>query len=121
MNSDPQKRHGASQFIAAEPGAIYDALVTPEAVAAWLPPKGAMGTIIEFDPVPGGAFRMILTFAEATGKSAENSDEVDATFVDLVPGERVALTVRFVSDQPEFGGTMRMTWQLTPQSKPRPV
>ena len=58
----------AFREIAAPSDRIYRALVTREAVQAWLPPPGAAGVIHEFEPKPGGAFRMTLTF-EAPGES----------------------------------------------------
>lgn len=113
--SDPSQRHSASRFIDADPGAVYAAFVTADALAAWLPPEGATAQVTAFEPRPGGAFRMTLTFATATGKSSENSDEVDASFVELVPDERIVQAIRFVSDQPEFAGTMTMRWNLEPR------
>ena len=49
----------------APPERVYRALVDPAMVREWLPPKGARGSIDEFDPRPGGAFRMTLTFDDA--------------------------------------------------------
>jgi uncharacterized protein YndB with AHSA1/START domain len=35
-------------------------------------------------------------------------------FVDVVPGRKLVQAVEFVSDDPAFSGTMRMTWTLDP-------
>jgi uncharacterized protein YndB with AHSA1/START domain len=60
---------------------------------------------------------MVLTYADPSsggGKSTAGSDIVEATFVELVEGERVVEAIAFESDDPSFAGTMTMTWQLTP-------
>lgn len=105
----------ASRIIAAPRDVIYAALVDPEALRTWLPPEGMTGEILEFDPRPGGAFRMELRYPEAGhGKTTDDSDLVEAEFAELVPGERVVQLVRFRSDDPDFAGTMRMVWDLEP-------
>lgn len=106
----------ASRAIAAAPERVYAALVDPEALAAWLPPDGMSGRIEQFDPRPGGSYRMVLTYADASashGKSSADSDIVEARFVDIVPGVRVVQAVDFVSDDPAYAGTMTMTWHVT--------
>jgi uncharacterized protein YndB with AHSA1/START domain len=69
-----------------------------------------------FDPRPGGSYRLVLTYADAsaaTGKTTADSDVVEARYVDLVPGVRVVQAVDFASDDPAFAGTMTMTWEVT--------
>lgn len=103
--------------IAASPGAIYTALVDAEARAEWLPPAGMTGRFERFDARPGGGYRMVLTYKDASaspGKSSAGSDVVEARFVTLVPHKLVVETVEFESDDPAFAGTMTMTWTLTP-------
>lgn len=98
------------------PERVYAALVDPEALARWLPPDGMSGRFEHFDARPGGSYRLVLTYDDASvapGKSTADSDVVDARFVDLVPGVRVVQAVDFVSDDPAFAGTMTMTWELT--------
>src|ERR1700757_1884255 len=107
----------ASRVIAACPETVYAALVDPEGLAAWLPPDGMSGRFERFDARPGGSYRLVLTYADAStarGKATADSDIVEARFVDLVPGVRVVQAVDFVSDDPANAGTMTMTWQLTP-------
>jgi uncharacterized protein YndB with AHSA1/START domain len=102
--------------IAAPPERVYAALVDPEALTAWLPPDGMSGRFERFDARPGGSYRLVLTYADAStarGKATAESDIVEARFVDLIAGERVVQAVDFVSDDPAFAGTMTMTWQLT--------
>jgi uncharacterized protein YndB with AHSA1/START domain len=106
----------ASRIVAAPPERVYDALVDPDALAEWLPPAGMTARIEGFDLRPGGAYRMVLTYADASsapGKSTAESDIVDARFTEIVPGARVAYAVDFVSDDPAFAGTMTMTWEIT--------
>jgi uncharacterized protein YndB with AHSA1/START domain len=102
--------------MAAPPERVWAALVDPEALLAWLPPGGMTGRFERFDARPGGTYRMVLTYSDASGapgKASVDSDIVEARFVDIVPGERVVQAVDFVSDDPAFAGTMTMTWELS--------
>ena len=106
----------ASRVIAAPLERVYAALVDPEALEAWLPPDGMSARFERFDARPGGSYRMVLTFADASaepGKATADSDIVEARFVDIVPGARVVQAVDFVSDDPAYAGTMTMTWAVT--------
>lgn len=105
----------ASRIVSASAEAIYAALVDRDALLAWLPPEGMTGEILEFDPRPGGAFRLALHYsAPSHGKTTDDTDLVESEFVELVPGHRVVQLVRFRSDDPAFAGTMRMVWDLEP-------
>ena len=102
-------------MIAAPLDHVYAALVNPEALTAWLPPTGMTGRFERFDPRPGGSYRLVLTYADASaarGKSTAATDIVESRFVDLVPGVRVVQAVDFVSDDPAYAGTMTMTWEV---------
>jgi uncharacterized protein YndB with AHSA1/START domain len=102
--------------IAAPPDRVYAALVDPEALTAWLPPDGMSGRFERFDAKPGGSYRLVLTYADASaapGKTTADSDVVEAHFVEIVPGVRVVQAVNFVSDDPAQAGTMTMTWEVT--------
>jgi uncharacterized protein YndB with AHSA1/START domain len=106
----------ASLVIAAPTERVYAALVDPEALMAWLPPDGMSASFERFDARPGGSYRMVLTYADASaapGKATGDSDIVEARFVDIVPGARVVQAVDFVSDDPAYAGTMTMTWEVT--------
>jgi uncharacterized protein YndB with AHSA1/START domain len=106
----------ASRVIAAPPAQVFAALVDREALAAWLPPDGMTARFERFDPRPGGSYRLVLTYADAShaaGKASADSDIVEARYVDIVPDVRVVQTVDFVSDDPAFAGTMTMTWEVT--------
>ena len=107
----------ASRVIAAPVDRVFAALVDPDALAAWLPPDGMSGRFERFDARPGGSYRLVLTYADASaapGKATADSDIVDGRFVDIVPGTRVVQAVDFVSDDPAFRGTMTMTWAVAP-------
>ena len=74
------------------------------------------GRFERFDARPGGWYRLVLTYADASsarGKSAADTDIVEARFVDVVPGVRVVQAIDFVSDDPTHAGTMTMTWEVT--------
>ena len=106
-----------SRVIAASPERVWAALVDPGALLAWLSPGGMTGRFERFDARPGGSYRMVLTYSDASGapgKASADSDIVEARFIDIVPGERVVQAVDFVSDDPANAGTMTMTWQVTP-------
>jgi uncharacterized protein YndB with AHSA1/START domain len=106
----------ASRVMAAPAGRVWAALVDPEALMAWLPPGEMTGRFERFDARPGGSYRMVLTYRDASsapGKTTAESDIVEARFVDIVPGERVIQAVDFVSDDPAYAGTMTMTWEIT--------
>lgn len=107
----------ASRTIRASEAAIYRALLDAEARCIWLPPKGMRGRIERFDASVGGGYRMVLTYKGAGGaaaKSSNNSDVVEARFVDLVPNKRVVEAIDFESDDAAFAGQMTMTWILVP-------
>lgn len=107
----------ASRVIAAAPDRVYAALLDPDALVTWLPPRGMTGRFEGFDARPGGSYRMVLTYANASGargKTSADADVVEARFVEIVPGERVVQAVDFVSDDPRYAGTMTMSWELVP-------
>jgi len=106
----------ASRVIAAPPGRVFAALLDRDALMAWLPPKGMTARFERFDPRPGGSYRLVLTYSDASGapgKAEPESDVVEARYVDIIPDHRVVQAVDFVSDDPAFAGTMTMTWEVT--------
>lgn len=105
----------ASLLIHTDPAAVFAALTTSDALAAWLPPRGMRGRFERFDMREGGSFRLVLTYddaASAPGKTSADSDVSEARITELVPGERVVHEIDFESDDPAFQGTMRMEWTV---------
>jgi len=97
----------AWRVIAAPSARVFASLVDPEALAAWLPPDGMTALFEHFDPQPGGLYRLVLTYLDASGahgKATADSDIVEARFIDIVPGVRVVQEVNFVSNDPAFAG-----------------
>jgi uncharacterized protein YndB with AHSA1/START domain len=68
-----------------------------------------------FDPRPGGAIRISLTYdsPQGQGKTAAQTDTFHGRFVALLPDERVVEEVEFETSDPGFAGLMRMTTTLT--------
>jgi uncharacterized protein YndB with AHSA1/START domain len=101
--------------ISASAEEIFAALIDPDALRSWLPPSGMTGAFEHFDARPGGTYRLVLTYLDASpgsGKTTAETDVVEGRFVDIVPGVRVVQAVDFVSDDPAYSGTMTMTWEL---------
>ena len=68
----------------------------------------------------GGEYRIILTYVElnpSTGKTTRDADVVPGRFLELVPDERIVQLVRFESDDANFAGEMKITWNLSPVSE----
>jgi uncharacterized protein YndB with AHSA1/START domain len=106
----------AARWVDAAPDRVHAALVDPDALVEWLPPTGMHAEFERFDPRPGGSYRMVLTYddaGDAPGKSTEDTDIVEARFLEIVPGDRVVQAVDFVSEDPSMSGTMTMTWTVT--------
>lgn len=104
------------RLIAATPAVLYRALLEQEALECWLPPEGMAGRIEQFDPRPGGGFRMELTYldpAESPGKTSASQDVTEVEIAALEPDARVVWRIDFASGDPAFAGTMTMTWALT--------
>jgi uncharacterized protein YndB with AHSA1/START domain len=105
----------ADCLIAAPPEAVYDALIDPEALMAWLPPEGMTGRVLLFEPRQGGRYRIELRHEQAgVGKTTANSDISAGRFLALDPGRRIVQSVAFESEDPLFAGEMTMTWSLDP-------
>lgn len=106
----------ASRVIAAPRELVYAALVDRDALTAWLPPDGMSARFERFDLRPGGSYRLVLTYTDAsraTGKATADSDIVEARYVEVTENVRVVQAVDFVADDPAFVGTMIMTWEVS--------
>lgn len=93
---------------------VFTALVDVDARTIFLPPTGMSGSFEWFDAAPGGGYRMVLSHDDATtaGKSEANTDVVEVRFTAVDPPARLVEEVDFVSVDPRFRGTMKMTWTL---------
>ncbi|GAB3666147.1 hypothetical protein GCM10027591_15160 [Zhihengliuella somnathii] len=102
----------ASRYIRAEADRVSAAFTHAVTFCAWLPPAGMTGRLEHFDPRPGGAFRMVLTYDDPPsggGKSGADTDTAEARIADL-GSRRILWHVDFPSEDPAAAGTMTMTW-----------
>jgi hypothetical protein len=76
----------ASRVMAAPPERVWAALVDPEALVAWLPPGGMTGRFEQFDARPGGTYRMVLTYSDASGAPGKASADSDIVAEDAPDG-----------------------------------
>jgi uncharacterized protein YndB with AHSA1/START domain len=108
----------ASRWIPASPDAVYGAFAEPGAIERWLPPDDMSGTMLHFDFREGGSYRMRLTYPVSQrghGKTSADADDVTVRLTRLVPGHAIEQEIDFESEDPAFGGTMRMIWSLVPE------
>jgi len=105
-----------SQLVKAPRHVVYRAFMEPDALAAWLAPDTMRGQVHTFEPHVGGKFRMSLTYQDqqdsGLGKTSDNTDTFEGTFVKLVPNQKLVWAIVFESEQPDFAGEMKMTWTL---------
>jgi uncharacterized protein YndB with AHSA1/START domain len=105
----------ASRLINAPARKIYKALLDPQAVAQWRPPKGMIARVYEFNPREGGTYRMAFDYLDGhtvRGKTSENSDIVRGRFLELKPGKSIVELVTFESEDSSFAGEMKITMNL---------
>ena len=81
---------------------VFRAFIDPDAMAKWLPPHGFTGHVHEMDARVGGGYRMSF---KNLGNGQSHS--FGGTFLELVPGERIAHADRF--DDPNLPGEMVTT------------
>lgn len=95
---------------------VYQAFFDPEAVAEWLSPDGMKGHVDILEPHVGGKLKMSLTYLDQQdrprGKTSEDTDSSEGTFVEIIPNEKIVQVFEFESDEPEFAGEMRTTWSF---------
>jgi uncharacterized protein YndB with AHSA1/START domain len=105
-----------SRIIEAPRKEVYQALVDPQAVAAWFAPNTMQAHVHAFDPSQGGQLRISLVYQNPEdsqrGKTTGDTDTYHGRFVELVPYERIVEAIEFESQDPEFAGEMRMTVML---------
>jgi uncharacterized protein YndB with AHSA1/START domain len=103
-----------TQLVRAPRSAVYAALLDPRAVETWRVPDDMTASVREWEPVPGGRFRVSLTYRaeDRTGKTEGATDTYAGEFTSLVPDERVVERIEFETDDPDLQGAMTMTWTL---------
>lgn len=110
----------ASRLIKTSPEAVYQAFLDPDTLVTWLAPAGMTGQIHKFEPCEGGLFTIALIYDDREptrrGKTSEDTDVVQGRFLELVPNARIVQAVEFESDDPDFAGEMRITWNLNSAS-----
>src|SRR5690242_16829857 len=103
------------RHVRAPRAAVYRALLDPQLVQAWRAPDDMTCVVHEFDPRPGGTFRVSLSYKDTarTGKSTANTDTYHGYFAELAPDERVVEVIEFETDDPGSAGSMTVTSTLT--------
>jgi uncharacterized protein YndB with AHSA1/START domain len=107
----------ASRIIKADAATIYNAHIDPEAIKQWRPPGDMRCEIYEFDPRPGGCYRMAFIYQgdhRVQGKTSANADEFKGCFVELTPNKRIVESVVFNSEDEAYGGEMKIITLLDP-------
>lgn len=102
-----------SKVIEASPHTLYQALMDPDSLIKWLPPEGMRGEVERFEPYTGGKYRLVLYYEkgqDGTGKTTEDSDVSEGTFVELIPDMKIVTAGTFESNDPDFSGVMTMIW-----------
>ena len=109
----------AERVIVAPAERLFACWTDPALLALWLPPRGMTGRVDVLDLRPGGRFRLVLFYEDATlrGKSGDGQDVVAGQFVAVDPPRHLAFVSRFQSDDPQFQGEMRMDWHFDPVGK----
>ncbi|MEV5437617.1 SRPBCC domain-containing protein [Streptomyces sp. NPDC052682] len=104
-----------SGHVDAPRSAVYQALVSPQALTQWRVPPGMSVQVHEFEAREQGRFRISLTYdaPDRAGKSAARTDTYRGHFARLVPDEQVVEVLEFETDDPALRGTMTMTTTLT--------
>lgn len=115
--TDPRSTSSShtSRIIRAPIGSVYRAFTEPADLEAWLVPSGMRGTIRDFRPGVGGGYRMDLAWFEPAGDRGEGIEQEDhyvATFLELMPDERIVLGIDFESPDHKWAGEMTMTVTL---------
>jgi uncharacterized protein YndB with AHSA1/START domain len=103
-----------SRHIAAARGAVYDALIDPEAISRWKVPDGMSIEVHEHEAREGGRFRISLTYDDSgIGKTQGSTDTYSGHYVALVPDEKVVEIDRFESDDDAISRPMTVTFTLS--------
>ena len=96
--------------IAARPSIVFEALVTPEGIAAWWGPEDLPVLHAEADARVGGSYR--VRFQTSDGREHEASGE----YLEVAPPRRLVMSWRwtFGGGTSEQGRTSRVEFDLAP-------
>lgn len=94
---------------------VYQALLDPEAVQAWMVPDGMTSQVHVFEAREGGQIRISLTYdsSTTTGKTTAQTDTHHGRFIRLVPDSEVVQAIEFETDDPTLQGEMTISYTLT--------
>lgn len=95
------------RVLRAPPERIYQAFITADALAKWLPPQGFTAHVHALDARVGGRFRMSFT-QFSTGHGHGFGGE----YLQMEPGRLLRYTDQF--DDPGLPGLLTVTVKLTP-------
>ena len=95
------------RVLRASPEKVYRAFLEPDAIARWLPPYGFTCTVHHMDAKVGGTFRMSFR-----NFSTGNDHSFGGDYLELVPGELIRYTDRFVD--PNLPGVLEVSVKLKP-------
>jgi uncharacterized protein YndB with AHSA1/START domain len=62
------------------------------------------------------AFEYTSTDDNGSGKTSQNADVFEGSFLELIPNKRIVELVKFESDDPSFDNEMKITTTLVPVS-----
>lgn len=104
-----------ARHVDAPRAAVYRALLDPGAVQHWMVPDGMTSHVHVFEPQPGGALRVSLTYDAPTGagKTDPHTDTFSGRFVRLVPDAEVVQAIEFETADPALRGEMTITYALS--------
>ena len=101
-----------TRLAAGQREAVYRAFTNERSLEEWLAPPGKTGSIHDFTPGVGGGYKMELVWMEPgsdRGEGYEQEDHYTTRFVDLVPEERVVMSINFETPEHRWAGEMTMT------------
>ena len=105
----------ASLLVHVDRAVAFAALTEADALATWLPPADMRGRFESFEMRTGGAYRLVLTYDDASGSPGKTTADEDVSNVrirEIVPGERVVQEIEFEATDPNLQGMMTMEWNL---------
>lgn len=97
------------RVLKAPPERVYRALITPAALAKWIPPHGFTCTVHSLEAKVGGTFKMSFT-----NFTTQHSHSFGGEYLEMIPNELLRYTDVF--DDPNLPGVMQVTVSLKPVS-----